>query len=248
MSNRIIEFVKSHPYGTALGVATVLALYVIFGRGQAQTSDGSVNAAYLSSQAAQVQAGQQFQVAQLQANQAALESNNKAAVANNQIDAATIIAQLNSNNTLAGIDATKAVNLAQISASNTTAQQGNTLEAQTTQAISLLQAQVAQAQIAAGTKQTEINAKAYVDIASLPYTAVTPAILKSITDLTSSVSALQSSTALSASDLAKLKLTTATAITDINNWSNKYQGGTIVPVSNYGGVVVPGGYNNPISF
>lgn len=162
MSNRVLDFIKSHPIGVAVGVAAIGGLYVVLhnsGSG-GQTTDAT--AAYDAEQASEVAAGQQFQTAQLQANQAALVSNNQAAVANNQITGAEVIAGLQSQDTLAGI-----------SAQSTTQQNADLLSAQTTQAISLLQAQVAENQTAAQVQIDQINANALTTVAIAPYTSAT---------------------------------------------------------------------------
>lgn len=156
--SKILDFVKKHPVGVAVGAAGLVGSYILLsgGSGTATTTDDTASIA--NAEAAEVQAGQQYQVAQLQANQAALVSNNQAAVANNQITGDEVIAQLQSQDTLA-----------QTAATATTQQNADTLSAQTTQAVSLLQAQVAENQTAAQVQTATINANAYVSIANAPY-------------------------------------------------------------------------------
>jgi len=157
--SKVLDFIKEHPVGMAVGAGGLVLLYFYSSSGSnsAATTDPNT-AAYLNAQAAEVQAGQQFQTAQLQANQAALVSNNQAAVANNQITGQEVVAQLQSQDTLAGIGATAA-----------TQQNADTLSAQTTQAVSILQAQVAENTLAAQVATAQINAAAYTTIAEAPY-------------------------------------------------------------------------------
>lgn len=155
--SKFLDFVKNHPIGLAIGAAAVVGGYYLLSAGSGGAT-GTDNTAFYNAEAASVQAGQQFQTAQLQANQAALVSNNQAAVANNQITAQQVVAALQSQDTLAGISATAA-----------TKQNEDTLSAQTTQAVSLLQAQVAENQTAAAVQEAQINANAYVSIATASY-------------------------------------------------------------------------------
>ena len=189
------NFVKEHPVGVSVGAVALVAVYIIYrrngGSGAAANATDPNAQAYYSAQAAAVQAGSQFQVAQLQANQAALQSNNQAAVANNQVTAQEVIAQLQSQDTLAGIAATAQTNQLNIADTATTQQNADTLSAQTTQAVSLLQAQVAENQTAAQVATTQINATAYVDIASLPYDSVTPALYAQLNQATANIATLQ---------------------------------------------------------
>lgn len=157
---KVLDTIKAHPYATAIGIAVIGGALVLSRSGSASTTtaDGVDSTAYNNAQAAEVAAGTQYQVAQIQANQAALQSNNEAAVANNQVSAGVAVAQLQSTDTLAGIAATQAIQT-----------NADTLSAQTTQAVSLLQAQVAENQTAASVATDQINANAYVNIADAPY-------------------------------------------------------------------------------
>lgn len=193
--SKFIEFIKTHPYGTALGAAAIVGIYVLYSN--SGSSGGSVDVSGGSYDAALVQAGSQLQQQQLAYNAAALQSNNQAQVANNQITAEEVIANLKSVDTLAGISATRDIQLNQ-----------DTLSAQTTQAVSILQAQVAESQITAGIQQTQINAKAYVDIASLPYTSVTPALINEVHQNTS--------------DISGLATTSNTNEQNLVDWQNQY--------------------------
>lgn len=152
MSNRVIEFVKQHPYGVAAGVIGVyLAFRLLSGGGTAQTVTDTTTAS-------EIAAGNQLNLAQLQAQQMTQQVNAAASVANNQtsaqLSAVQISAQSSDN---------------QNSNNNNTAQIIAQLEAQTQATVSTLSATVAQAQL---TTQEGINANnnaTQLSIASLPY-------------------------------------------------------------------------------
>lgn len=152
MSNRVIEFVKQHPYGIAAGVIGVyLAFRLLSGGGTAQTVTDTTTAS-------EIAAGNQLNLAQLQAQQMTQQVNAAASVANNQtsaqLSAVQISAQSSDN---------------QNSSNNNTAQIIAQLQAQTQATVSTLSATVAQAQL---TTQQGINANnnaTQLSIASLPY-------------------------------------------------------------------------------
>lgn len=156
--SKIIEFLKAHPYGSAIGAAALVGGYILLKSNSGTASTVDDGSTYVGADAATVVAASQLQLAQVGANQAALQSNNQAAVAEFQVTGQETIAALQSQDTLAGITASQAV---QTNADN--------LSAQTTQAVSALQATVAENQIAAGVQTAQINANAYVSIAEAPY-------------------------------------------------------------------------------
>jgi hypothetical protein len=198
--SRVIEFVKDHPLGVSITAGGLVLTYFYLSAGSSSAAQpaGTVT---LGPNAADVQAASQFQVASIQANAAVQNSNNQAAVANNQISAQVIAAQLSSQDTLAGISATKDV----------TTNRDN-LSAQTTQAVSLLQAQVAENQTNASVEQDRINANAYVTIASLPYTSVTPALIKNVAALDDYAAANQAFTQLTSTQVSNIQ-------SHINGWN-----------------------------
>ena len=157
MLERLKAFVEKHPIGVSVGAAGIAAAYFYLHSSNSGDS-GLSSADYAASQQSDVAAATALQQTQLQANQAALQSNNQTAVANNQITGQEVIAQLQSQDTLANISATA-----------TTQQNADILSAQTTQAVSALQAQVAENQTAAQVATAQINANAYVNIADAPY-------------------------------------------------------------------------------
>ncbi len=166
MSNKVVTFIKAHPYGTAAAVAAIVGLYILNHRGSAQTADAGVM--QLGPDAASVQAANQLQIAQVQSQQASHVADLQAGVADKQLDVEAIMAQLKSNDTLAGYALQREVNLANIYTNRDIQINSNTLSAQTTQAVSLLQAQVQENRDAAQVEQTRINANAYVAIATAP--------------------------------------------------------------------------------
>lgn len=158
MFKRLLEFIKNHPVGIAVTLGLIVAAYIILGnRGSGDAPQG---VSYIGPDASAVQAGTQLQMAQISAQRDANIASTQAAVASKQIDVQQIIAGFASQNTLAGINATRDIELGKAE-----------LEAETTQSISLLQAQVYENQTAAQTAQATINANAYVAIATAPYNA-----------------------------------------------------------------------------
>lgn len=138
--NKGVTFVKSHPLGTAAIVAAIFAVILLLRRGGGggeQAQDLGVNyGQILDSQAASVQAGNQLQIATLQAQTEAKRIDAESAIAGQQAAAAVSIADLQGkySTTQYQIQGDVAKTLA-------------TLQTQGDVQISTLQAQVQQAQI-----------------------------------------------------------------------------------------------------
>jgi len=149
--SKIIDFVKAHPYGVAIGVAGVGISYIYLKNSGASSASTTVDGSTDPNYATDVAAATALQQQQVAANVASLQSNNQAQT---QIT----VAGYQSADTLAGIQAQQAVQM-----------NADTLSAQTTQAVSTLQAQVAENQTAAAVQESQIQAAAYTQIALAPY-------------------------------------------------------------------------------
>jgi len=158
--NRVIEFVKKHPYGVAgaiLGLGVLWLLLRNSGGGASASTDTS--AAY-NAQASEAQTAAQLQAAQLQAQQQTTQIQAQAQVASEQVAGQVQVATL---------QAQQNVDIASLTAQ--TSQLAAALSAQTTQAVSSLQATVANNQTNAQVQMNAANNAALVTVAIAPYTA-----------------------------------------------------------------------------
>lgn len=180
MLEQIESFAKRHTLAIGI-VATILVAYYFYAASNANSGGvGTVNnGAIADANAAEVQAASQYQIASLQASQAATQSNNQLTAAADQINGQIQVAQLQGQN---------AVSIATLQAQ--TQQNSDTLSAQTTQVVSALQAQVANTQSNDQLAATVAAIQGEVDIASLPYTSVTPALIAQVNNLTSQQSGI----------------------------------------------------------
>lgn len=158
MSNRILEFIKEHPYGVAAGVVGTYVIYSFLSAGASGTSATTANASDSALTADEINAGNQLQVAQLSAQQQTNQVNASAQVANNQTAAQLSAVQIAANSS---------DNQASISAQ--TAQITAQLEAQTQATVSTLSAQVANTTTAAQVAVDANNNQTEFNIAALPY-------------------------------------------------------------------------------
>lgn len=156
----IKEWIIEHKTGVVIAGAVFVAYMLIRQSGnKGAVSDGSVNAGALSAADQQNQAAYlQIQMASINANSQANQVNAQAGVASKALDVQALSYNLQSTDTLAALQTQMAIQT-----------HADTLSAQTTQSVSALQAQVAENTVAADVAKTQINAKAYVDIATLPY-------------------------------------------------------------------------------
>lgn len=214
--SKFLDFVKEHPVGLAIGSAVIVGGYILFHGGSSASAATGDDSSYLAAQAAEVQAGSQYQVAQLQANAAALQTNNQAAVANNQITAQEMASQLQSTDTLASIAGQ--VNIAGIQGA--VQENSDTLSAQTTQAVSLLQAQVAENQTNNQTDQMAIAANAEYQIAALPYDSITPQLIAQLNTNTSDIASLTGTVGANSQAIANSQSAISILSDKTNNLAN----------------------------
>lgn len=176
--SKITEFVSQHKVAIGGSIAGLLVLYLLM---KSSGSGTSSDAAQISAEAALAQSGQQaqLQLQQLQVQSQAVSSQQESTDA--QTAASLSLGTTNSNNSLTALEAQYAVQ-------NT----ANNLSAQTTQAVSLLQAQVAENTTAAQVATTQLNDAAYVDIASLPYENINAAAISQLNANTTAIQNLSS--------------------------------------------------------
>lgn len=224
----IKEFIEKHPYAIAASVMGIGLLYLLLSSGSSSAATSSGNglssdevAANTALQEAQLQANQQSSQVQASANVAIAGQNTQ--LAEYQIQAATTENVTSSNNNSNEI-------LAQLSA-------------QTSQLIATLQAQVADTTTAAGVATTQINDNALVTVALAPYenlnadeVAQLNANTANIAGLGANVSNLNMVTGAEEGQIQNVigqsnnnAGVLATTITDLNNYSRQFQGGTILP-------------------
>lgn len=216
--SKITEFVSQHKIAIGGSIAGLLVLYLLMkSSGSATSSD----TAQINAEAALAQSGQQaqLQLQQLQVQSQAVSSQQESTDA--QTAAQLSLGTTNSNNTLAALEA-------QYSVQNT----ANNLSAQTTQAVSLLQAQVAENTTAAQVATTQLNDAAYVDIASLPYTSVTPQLIAQVNADTTNIGNIISTVNTNTTN-------TNNAFGQLNNWTNTYWGGTVSPSGGNNAQITP---------
>lgn len=171
------DFIKEHKVGVAVGLAAIVGLYILSSKGtSAPTGDAQ---ATLDAQSQAANYGTQLQIAQIQAQAQGASITAQQNVAMAQVSGSVQEADFTHQDTLAAI-----------SAQQTIQTQANALSAQTTQAVSLLQAQVAENTTAAQVEQSRINANAYVDIASLPFMNLNATQTAQLNSLSGNVQAL----------------------------------------------------------
>ncbi len=155
MANKVIEFVKAHPYGVAAGVFGVGIVYLVLRNNSASSNSGTV---INGTSASDVQAATQLQLDLAQLQQ---QDNQVQAAAN--VQSQQTAAQV----TVAGLQAQTQQNADTVAANSadTIAQ----LQAQTQQVIGTLQAQVADTSTNANLQSSLAQTQALQNIALAPY-------------------------------------------------------------------------------
>lgn len=251
--HKIGDFVKRHPYGTAVAVFAIGVIYVY----QRKNNSVQVSGGTIDPNSNEIAAGTQLQQTQLayqaQSNQVQAQANVASQEIAGQVTVAGLQAQTQQNNN------NQQAAVATINSNNT---------ATTDQLIATLQASVANASTAASVQSQQIQATAYTNIAAINAAAQTTiasapylsadyiAQLQSEDYLASlptnaQITALQTQLAgltTTVNNVSANQATTNTAlittIADLDNWSQRYEGGTIAPVNNTS--LFPSGYNNTV--
>lgn len=159
MSNKIIGFIKEHPYGVAAGVFGVGILWLLLRGGSSSASSGDSSAATIDSADAQAtQAAEALQAQQLQANTQIASIQGQSADTATNDNASQNIAQIQANTTVSTTTLNDEVSQA-IAALTAGVQ---------TQNIAANEA-VANNQTAAAVQTTQLNDQTLEDVALAPY-------------------------------------------------------------------------------
>lgn len=228
-----VTFIKEHPLGAALGVFAIGAAVIILRHG---SGGGAVTMNGYDPQAAEVNAANQLQM--FQGAQATQQNHDvlAAQVANNGIAAQITMAQLNgqtsTNNATLSADVAKTL---------------ATMQASTQQTVSALQAHIAEIESNNNLAATKAAIEGEVDIASLPYLNANADFFNKLNSLSGKVDTLSGKVNNAMSDLTGVHTSLNTTnealratISDLDHWSQRYEGGTIAPVNNAN--LLPGSY------
>lgn len=152
--HKTFDFIKAHPFGVAFSVFIIGLYFALRSRSAPASADaGNYYQQTSNAQAAEIQAGTQLQAIQLQAQTESNKTNAEANVAMQQIAGQVTIANLQSQVAINNNNQQAAVQT-----------HADDLSAQTTQLVSSLQAQVANAQTTASVTEAQIQATAYTTI------------------------------------------------------------------------------------